>query len=203
MNRYPSTDQARPRNVLPAPYPLPAECNPPWIACVPPPTMQLKRILSDDDAVSPVIGVILMVAITVILAAVIATFVLGLGEQVSSTTPTASFTFEYSESSDQLTITHDGGDAVKANELYIRGQDSLPSGSSTNVNVDWLNIGSSGSLTVSDVTASGEIGSESAVVAGDFAEINGVGSASKLRMIYNPAKGESTATLSTFEGPDA
>jgi len=36
----------------------------------------------DDDAVSPVIGVILMVAITVILAAVIGTFVLGLGDQV-------------------------------------------------------------------------------------------------------------------------
>jgi flagellin-like protein len=34
---------------------------------------------SDDRAVSPVIGVILMVAITVILAAVIGTFVLGLG----------------------------------------------------------------------------------------------------------------------------
>ena len=37
---------------------------------------------TDDSAVSPVIGVILMVAITVILAAVIGTFVLGLGEQV-------------------------------------------------------------------------------------------------------------------------
>jgi flagellin-like protein len=36
----------------------------------------------DNRAVSPVIGVILMVAITVILAAVIGTFVLGLGEQV-------------------------------------------------------------------------------------------------------------------------
>lgn len=36
----------------------------------------------DDDAVSPVIGVILMVAITVILAAVIGTFVLGLGQNV-------------------------------------------------------------------------------------------------------------------------
>lgn len=37
------------------------------------------------EAVSPVIGVILMVAITVILAAVIGTFVLGLGENVGST----------------------------------------------------------------------------------------------------------------------
>ena len=42
----------------------------------------------DDDAVSPVIGVILMVAITVILAAVIGTFVLGLGDNVQET-PTA------------------------------------------------------------------------------------------------------------------
>ena len=41
--------------------------------------MDLKKFLQDDDAVSPVIGVILMVAITVILAAVIASFVLGLG----------------------------------------------------------------------------------------------------------------------------
>ncbi|MEF8869094.1 MAG: type IV pilin N-terminal domain-containing protein, partial [Haloarculaceae archaeon] len=53
--------------------------------------MQLKRLLTDDDAVSPVIGVILMVAITVILAAVIGTFVLGLGDQVQSTAPQASF----------------------------------------------------------------------------------------------------------------
>ena len=42
--------------------------------------MQLKDIFGDDDAVSPVIGVILMVAIIVILAAVIGTFVLGLGD---------------------------------------------------------------------------------------------------------------------------
>jgi len=45
--------------------------------------MKLKALLNDDGAVSPVIGVILMVAITVILAAVIGTFVLGLGDSVS------------------------------------------------------------------------------------------------------------------------
>ncbi|WP_394349451.1 type IV pilin [Halorubrum halophilum] len=42
---------------------------------------------------SPVIGVILMVAITVILAAVIGTFVLGLGESVEQN-PTAGVTVE-------------------------------------------------------------------------------------------------------------
>ncbi len=47
--------------------------------------MKLKQLFEagEDRAVSPVIGVILMVAITVILAAVIGTFVLGLGESVN------------------------------------------------------------------------------------------------------------------------
>ncbi|MDR9429697.1 MAG: type IV pilin N-terminal domain-containing protein [Natronomonas sp.] len=48
--------------------------------------MNLKKPFdtNDDRAVSPVIGVILMVAITVILAAVIGTFVLNLGDSVDS-----------------------------------------------------------------------------------------------------------------------
>ncbi|TKR27524.1 type IV pilin [Natronomonas salsuginis] len=48
--------------------------------------MNLKKLFdtNDDRAVSPVIGVILMVAITVILAAVIGTFVLNLGDSVDS-----------------------------------------------------------------------------------------------------------------------
>jgi flagellin-like protein len=59
--------------------------------------MQFKEFFTDDDAVSPVIGVILMVAITVILAAVIGTFVLGLGDQVQDNPPNAQLTFEYTE----------------------------------------------------------------------------------------------------------
>jgi len=42
--------------------------------------MRKTTTQNDDSGVSPVIGVILMVAITVILAAVIGTFVLGLGD---------------------------------------------------------------------------------------------------------------------------
>ncbi len=56
--------------------------------------MDLKQLFDDEKAVSPVIGVILMVAITVILAAVIGTFVLGLGDQVQNTTPRAQFGFD-------------------------------------------------------------------------------------------------------------
>ena len=55
--------------------------------------LDLERLFEDDKAVSPVIGVILMVAITVILAAVIGTFVLDLGQNVQSN-PQAGIAFE-------------------------------------------------------------------------------------------------------------
>jgi len=91
--------------------------------------MDFKRFFDDDRAVSPVIGVILMVAITVILAAVIGTFVLGLGDQVQSTTPQASFGFDqsnetFSDGSDDveaetLTITHETGDTISESNLKV------------------------------------------------------------------------------------
>lgn len=51
-----------------------------------------------ERGVSPVIGVILMVAITVILAAVIASFVLGLGDQTNETAPNVNFNGEFNDS---------------------------------------------------------------------------------------------------------
>jgi len=83
--------------------------------------MKLTNILSDSDdsrAVSPVIGVILMVAITVILAAVIGTFVLGLGDSVESA-PQASFDFSV-DSNDNVEIRHRGGDNIDPNNVEIR-----------------------------------------------------------------------------------
>jgi flagellin-like protein len=45
----------------------------------------MMKFMKNDDAVSPVIGVILMVAITVILAAVIAAFVFGMAGNIQKT----------------------------------------------------------------------------------------------------------------------
>ena len=85
--------------------------------------MKLHELSADDDAVSPVIGVILMVAITVILAAVIGTFVLGLGGQIQDS-PNANFNFNQ-ESNGNLTITHNGGDPVDVNNLNVTGGGDL------------------------------------------------------------------------------
>lgn len=68
-------------------------------------TMDLKRIFAQEEGergVSPVIGVILMVAITVILAAVIAAFVLDLGQSTSAT-PQAGVSFETTAMDDTST----------------------------------------------------------------------------------------------------
>lgn len=83
--------------------------------------MNIKQLFNDDSAVSPVIGVILMVAITVILAAVIGTFVLGIGSNVQSS-PTTQFSFDYTDATTdegEILVTHDGGDSIPASELSV------------------------------------------------------------------------------------
>ncbi|MFC7226869.1 type IV pilin N-terminal domain-containing protein [Salinirubellus salinus] len=82
--------------------------------------MQLKRLFTAEDAVSPVIGVILMVAITVILAAVIGTFVLGLGNGLDNDAPQMSFTFQYNDGTDDsLDVTFEAGNPVDAERLSL------------------------------------------------------------------------------------
>ena len=61
----------------------------------------------NEEAVSPVIGVILMVAVTVILAAIIAAFVFGMAGNVKSTKVVA-FTVERT-SSNTVGVTFQGG----------------------------------------------------------------------------------------------
>ncbi len=75
--------------------------------------MKLKM---KDEAVSPVIGVILMVAITVILAAVIASFVFGMAGNIQ-TTKTVVLTAKLN-GSDYIDVTvHGGADIGQLKEL--------------------------------------------------------------------------------------
>jgi len=93
--------------------------------------MGLKQLISDDRGVSPVIGVILMVAITVILAAVIGTFVLGLGSNVGNNAPSATFNYDYTGTFDDnsnaaVAITHQGGDAIEHDTIHVNiGSDQI------------------------------------------------------------------------------
>ncbi len=82
--------------------------------------MTKNDIRGAERAVSPVIGVILMVAITVILAAVIGTFVLGLGDQVSQTAPQATINVEgVDTANDEITFRHGGGQDLAADDFRL------------------------------------------------------------------------------------
>jgi len=74
-----------------------------------------------DRAVSPVVGVVLLVGITVILAAVVGGAILGVADQTIQTPggdePDAEFVFI--ESGDSLDVTHSGGDTIPADELVV------------------------------------------------------------------------------------
>ena len=100
--------------------------------------MQLGNLLTDDDAVSPVIGVILMVAITVILAAVIAAFVLDTGDTED---PAPDLAFDTEETGDGLEITIVSGDSDADPELLeFEGDgadfDDLTAGSTATISSD-------------------------------------------------------------------
>jgi len=81
--------------------------------------MNIKDLFTEDRGVSPVIGVILMVAITVILAAVIGAFVLGLGDSASDRAPQATWSSDFS-GNQSVELTHEGGQNVDLDEISVR-----------------------------------------------------------------------------------
>jgi flagellin-like protein len=91
---------------------------------------------ADDRAVSPVIGVILMVAITVILAAVIGTFVLGLGDQLSDSAPQASFDIDSANDS-SVNITKTGGQSIPVDDLVLSVDGTRYDNASASASGDW------------------------------------------------------------------
>jgi FlaG/FlaF family flagellin (archaellin) len=143
--------------------------------------MDIKNIFTDEDAVSPVIGVILMVSITVILAAVIGTFVLGLGDQVQNNAPQATFSFDYEERAGpnfDVTVTHDGGDTFNSE------------------NTQSLTL-----TTPNHKSAFTAITNGGDVSAGDSVTSKKVRPNDEVRLIWTSANGGNTATLATGTTP--
>jgi len=87
--------------------------------------MNFKTLFQNDDrAVSPVIGVILMVAITVILAAVIGTFVLGLGDSLGGSA-TAGVTVDGDNTTDVTVTLTNLGTAESVKIVYAANGTSV------------------------------------------------------------------------------
>ncbi len=84
------------------------------------------KFRENEDAVSPVIGVILMVAITVILAAIIATFVFGMSSNIE-TTKTVAVTASLDKDRFLVVTLQGSGDVADLEELNmtVNGKDPV------------------------------------------------------------------------------
>ena len=87
------------------------------------------KVKNVDRGMSTVVGAILVVGITVVLAAIIGGFVFGIGDDLSNTQPQAQITFDYDSTNDELVIIHDGGETINnQNTGSIELAGDIPSG---------------------------------------------------------------------------
>jgi len=84
--------------------------------------VELRGLVTDDDAVSSVLGVVLMVAITIVLAAAIGVFVLGIGTGLTDTTPQTRFTMSSDvdgTGDNWVNVSADGGGTFESETVYV------------------------------------------------------------------------------------
>jgi hypothetical protein len=134
-------------------------------------------VATDDGALMPVIGL-----------AAITSFAIGLETGSSTaTSPQVAFEFEYEAESGRLTITHHGGDSVRASALSIRGENHATG--------TWAELGGD---------ASGEFAGEPAVVAGDAVTIDADPDyVAQIVWESQDERGGVAATLAMDQGPEA
>jgi FlaG/FlaF family flagellin (archaellin) len=118
----------------------------------------------------------------VILAAVIAAFVLGLGD-TSNPAPQVSFDYDYDSTDEILEITVSSGDRVESDRLTFEGNDF-----------------SGGTWTSNRVSNSG---TNTVLSAGDTAELNSVTPDFELDIVFTSEDGQDSSIISTRTGPDA
>lgn len=135
----------------------------------------LQDLFTDERAVSPVVGVALLIAIAVILAAIIAAVVLGLGVgPTESPQATVSFETEADGSGGyDVTMIHDGGDALDANDVQVVIGDDRQSLSDHGY-------------------------SDDAMTAGDSVTINSVAEGEIIRIVWEDPESDSSTLLETF-----
>ncbi len=143
----------------------------------------LRTMADDERAISPVIGVILMISLAVIVASMVGGFTLGMGDNIQQQPPDAGFTFDYNANAGTITVTHDGGQPFtedNTQSLIVRQTGS------TTASVVWVD-GSTGSF---PVTAGDQIAPSFTLVSGD-----------EIRVVWLSADGSSTDTLDRFRIP--
>jgi flagellin-like protein len=148
-----------------------------------------NRDTATERGVTPVIGIILMVAITVILAATVAVMAFQFGQDSNQDIKTASFGFDYRSDAGELTITHRAGSTIKRSDVYVRGSGFTGSGAMSGPG-KWLG------------EASATSGGTDAVSSGDSVTF-GASPSYDLKVVYQPSDGDKAVILARSSGPNA
>lgn len=162
-------------------------------------------ITADKRAVSPVIGTILLIAITVLLGATAAAYVFGFGDIASEKeTPQVTFDFEYNRvvsGVDTMKIVLEGGETVTAGNLYLTISDaSSTSPGDPNGEYDFHSL--SGSFGASSEVAAGmSVTADGNLVGGSPSSLDL--SAATVSVNWNNHETGNTALLASWTGPDA
>jgi len=162
----------------------------------------MSRDAGSRRGISTVIGVVLMVAIVVVLAAVVGTFVLNIGQQQPRNAPQVAIVADYSKTTspngEYLNLSVGSGDTVQRGELSVTVRDARDSS------------GNDVSLTGDPIQAQAPTevrsGTEITINADQF---SGIGpsehldlSEATLRIVWEPATGEETNTYVIYRWPD-
>jgi len=153
-----------------------------------PPARQQAPPQAEDDSDSALkwilIGACVLfgaIPVLLILAAVVAAFVLGLGDGGGTITPQASFTADYSQATGELTVTVSSGDTMDPGQVTLAGEGFNEAGTT------WeTQAGTGGRLS-----------------AGDEITLTGVQQDFELRIRWQSEDGTDSATLDILTGPDA
>lgn len=142
---------------------------------------RLNDPVGDERGVSPVIGVALLIAITVVLAAVIGFVVLDAGTGPGVDQPSARLALNGDASTDSLTLDHEGGDPVNTTNVIVKSTDGSSERLSAVVGNSTLETGD----TVDLSSASG----------GSFS------SGETVKLVWDPPNAEGKTQLASFTFP--
>lgn len=155
---------------------------------------------SPERGLTPVVGIVLLVAITMLLAATVAAFTLGLDEVArSDRIPTVAIGYEYDarDTGDELRIVHKSGKAVDVDavDIVVTGARCVGGTDDPNGRFDLLNFGASGTLVAGESFEIGGSGPVECTSGGTFHLRPGT-----VRVIWI-GQGGTSALLSEWDGP--
>jgi flagellin-like protein len=139
-----------------------------------------------ERGVSPVIGVVLLVAVTVVLATVAGAVAFGVGERNQQEPTRAEFDFQYDSGAQTLAISYERGDVLAADAVYVRG-DVGPDDNTGR----WDSVPGAGSASEIQPGSTVTLGLGTGPVPDDYT----------VRVVYQSTGNETSTTLAQSSGP--